>query len=86
MYPLKKSISLALGLVLLATVAVVITTGTVGASPRVNSIAAAPPDASDSGRCNQYTAAGAGDSQRQCFRHRGRKQPARCPIERHTDG
>ena len=43
MYPLKKSISLALGLVLLATVAVVISTGTVGASPRVNSIAAAPP-------------------------------------------
>jgi len=43
MYPLKKSISLALGLALLATVAVVITTGTVGASPKVNSIAAAPP-------------------------------------------
>jgi hypothetical protein len=43
MYPLKKSISLALGLVLLATVAVVITTGTVGASPRMSSIAAAPP-------------------------------------------
>jgi hypothetical protein len=43
MYPLKKSISLALGLVLLATMAVVITTGTVGASPKVNSIAAAPP-------------------------------------------
>jgi hypothetical protein len=43
MYPLKKSISLALGLVLLATVAVVITTGTVGASSRMGSIAAAPP-------------------------------------------
>jgi hypothetical protein len=43
MYPLKKSISLAFGLVLLATVAIVITTGTVGASPRMSSIAAAPP-------------------------------------------
>lgn len=43
MYPLKKSISLALGLVLLATVAVLITTGTLGASPRISSIAAAPP-------------------------------------------
>jgi len=42
MYPLKKSISL-VGLALLATVAVVITTGTVGATPKVNSIAAAPP-------------------------------------------
>ena len=32
MYPLKKSISIALGLLVLAAVAVVITTGTVGAS------------------------------------------------------
>lgn len=43
MYPLKKSISIALGLLLLAGIAVVITTGTVGASPSLASIAAAPP-------------------------------------------
>lgn len=43
MYPLKKSISIALGLRVLATVAVVITTGTVGASPSLVPIAAAPP-------------------------------------------
>src|SRR6266700_1926247 len=43
MIPLKRSLSLALGLVVLATVAVLITTGTVGASPRVTSINAAPP-------------------------------------------
>src|SRR5215468_3153684 len=43
MYPLKKSISIALGLLVLAGVAVVITTGTVGASPSLVPIAAAPP-------------------------------------------
>src|SRR5215475_9065222 len=43
MYPLKKSISIALGLMVLAGVAVVITTGTVGASPSLAPIAAAPP-------------------------------------------
>jgi len=43
MIPLKRSLSLALGLVVLATVAILITTGTVGASPRVTSINAAPP-------------------------------------------
>jgi hypothetical protein len=43
MYPLKKSISLALGLIILAAVAVVITAGKVGASPTLNSLAAAPP-------------------------------------------
>jgi hypothetical protein len=43
MYPLKKSISIALGLLVLAAVAVVITTGTVGASPSLVPIAAAPP-------------------------------------------
>jgi hypothetical protein len=41
MYPLKKSISLALGLVILAAVAVVMTAGKVGASPTLNSLAAA---------------------------------------------
>lgn len=43
MYPLKKSVSIALGLLVLAAVAVVITTGTVGASPSLVPIAAAPP-------------------------------------------
>jgi hypothetical protein len=43
MYPLKKSISLALGLAILATVAVVLTAGTVGASPSLLPLAAAPP-------------------------------------------
>jgi len=43
MYPLKKSISIALGLLVLAAVAVVITTGTVGASPSLVPLAAAPP-------------------------------------------
>jgi hypothetical protein len=43
MIPMKRSLSLALGLVVLATVAVLITTGTVGASPRLTSINAAPP-------------------------------------------
>jgi len=43
MYPLKKSISIALGLLVLAGVAVVITTGTVGASPTLAPITAAPP-------------------------------------------
>ena len=43
MHPLKKSISIALGLLVLAAVAVVITTGTLGASPSLVSIAAAPP-------------------------------------------
>jgi hypothetical protein len=43
MYPLKKTISIALGLLVLAGVAVVITTGTVGASPSLMPIAAAPP-------------------------------------------
>jgi len=43
MYPLKKSISLALGLLVLAATAVVITAGTVGASPSLVPIAAAPP-------------------------------------------
>jgi len=43
MYPLKKSISIALGLLVLAGVAVLITTGTVGASPTLAPIAAAPP-------------------------------------------
>ena len=43
MYPLKKSISLALGLFVLAAAAVVITAGTVGASPSLVPIAAAPP-------------------------------------------
>ena len=43
MYPLKKSVSIALGLLVLAAVAVVVTTGTVGASPSLMPIAAAPP-------------------------------------------
>jgi hypothetical protein len=43
MYPLKKSVSIALGLLVLAAAAVVITTGTVGASPSLVPIAAAPP-------------------------------------------
>ncbi len=43
MYPLKKSLSIAFGLLFLAAVAVVITTGTVGASPSLVPIAAAPP-------------------------------------------
>jgi hypothetical protein len=43
MIPLKRSLSLAFGLVVLATVAVLITTGTVGASPSLTSINAAPP-------------------------------------------
>jgi hypothetical protein len=40
---LKKSFSLALGLVVLATTAILITTATVGASPRINPLNAAPP-------------------------------------------
>jgi hypothetical protein len=43
MIPLKRSLSLAFGLVVLATVAVLITTGTVGASPSLVPLAAAPP-------------------------------------------
>jgi hypothetical protein len=43
MYPLKKSISIALGMLVLAGVAVVITTSSVGASPSLVPIAATPP-------------------------------------------
>jgi len=43
MIPFKRSLSLAFGLVVLATVAVLITTGTVGASPSLLPLAAAPP-------------------------------------------
>jgi hypothetical protein len=43
MYPLKKSISIAVGLLVLAGVAVVITTGTLGATPNLVPINAAPP-------------------------------------------
>lgn len=42
MYSVKKIVSLSLALVVLATVAAVITTGTLGASPRVAPIVAAP--------------------------------------------
>jgi hypothetical protein len=40
---LKKILSLSLGLVVLATVAVLTGTSTVGASPHINSVIAAPP-------------------------------------------
>jgi hypothetical protein len=40
---LKKILSLSLGLVILATVAVLTGTGTVGASPHINSLIASPP-------------------------------------------
>lgn len=43
---LKKILSLSLALVVLATVAVLTGTGTVGASPHINSVIAAPPPAS----------------------------------------
>jgi hypothetical protein len=43
MYSLKKVLSLSAGLIVVGTLAVLLGTGTVGASPRLNSLAAAPP-------------------------------------------
>jgi hypothetical protein len=42
MYSLKKIVSLSVALLALAVIAVFVTTGTVGASPRLNTVAAAP--------------------------------------------
>jgi hypothetical protein len=43
MYSLKKVLSLSAGLIVLGALAVLVGTGTVGASPRLNSLVAAPP-------------------------------------------
>ncbi|HMK21849.1 MAG TPA: hypothetical protein VK466_05910 [Terriglobales bacterium] len=43
MYSMKKIVSLSAGLIVLGTLAVLVGTGTVGASPRLNSVVAAPP-------------------------------------------